>query len=295
MKIKKIAGTTLAIAALTLALASCKGKENKTTNTDTTPTTTEVTPTTGTTPVTTGTDPVTTTGVTPTTDTGVTPTTTEITTMESTIAESAMTYAEYEAAELGDEVVIDAYIQGKQSWWSNKGTFYLQDDNGGYFVYELGCTEADYNDKLTIGSRVKIKGVKGAWSGQVEILGSEAGDEAIWQTVKAEPKIYVAQIIDFTKEAMTAHANQLVQFVGLEVVEVTTPQSDGGDIYYKVKKGDLTLTFCVESYLCNKDTAVYQKVLSLKAGDEINVVGFMYTYNDPQLHTTSCQDTPQVS
>ena len=272
MKIKKIAGTTLAIAAFTLALASCTGKDDKTTNAGITPTTTDVTPTTGTTPV-----------------------TTEVTSMEAEISETAMTYAEYVAAENGDEVVIQAYIQGKQYWWSNKGTFYLQDDNGGYFVYELGCTEDDYDNKLTIGTCVKIKGIKGAWSGQVEILGSEAGAEAEWQTIEGEPKMYVAQTIDFTKEAMTAHVNQLVQFIGLEVVEVTTPSQDGGDIYYKVKKGDLTLTFCVESYLCDKDTEVYQKILSLKVGDEINVTGFMYTYNDPQLHTTSCEDTPKVS
>ena len=257
----KIAISAVALSLLA-ALASCGGD----TKTSTTPTTDPVTST----PTT---DPVT--------------STEENTSMEGSIADEVMTYAQYDAAELDDEVVIQAYIQGKQSWWSNKGTFYLQDDNGGYFVYELGCTQADYNDKLTIGSRVKIKGVKGAWSGQVEILGSQAGAEAIWQTVKGQPKIYVAKEIEFTKEVMAAHANQLVKFTGLEVVSVTPPTKDGGDIYFDVKKNDLTLTFCVESYLCDATTEVYQTVLNLEAGEYVSLQGFMYTYNDPQLHTTS--------
>ena len=44
-----------------------------------------------------------------------------------------MTYAEYEAAELNAEVVIEAYVQATQSWWDNKITVYAQDENGGYF------------------------------------------------------------------------------------------------------------------------------------------------------------------
>ena len=55
-----------------------------------------------------------------------------------------MTYAEYVAAELDTEVVVEAYVQGKQSWWQDKATVYAQDENGGYFFYELACSEEDF-------------------------------------------------------------------------------------------------------------------------------------------------------
>ena len=64
-------------------------------------------------------------------------------------SEGTMTYAEYSAAEIDANVVIEGFVQGKQSWWNNKGTFYLQDGTGAYFVYELACTEEEYN-KMTV-------------------------------------------------------------------------------------------------------------------------------------------------
>ena len=34
-----------------------------------------------------------------------------------------MTYAEFVAAELDTLVCVETYVQAKQSWWENKGTF----------------------------------------------------------------------------------------------------------------------------------------------------------------------------
>ena len=59
--------------------------------------------------------------------------------------EGVMTYAEYAAAELQTEVVIETFIQAKQGWWENNGvgmaTFYTQDTEGGYFLYNLPCSK----------------------------------------------------------------------------------------------------------------------------------------------------------
>ena len=37
-------------------------------------------------------------------------------------SEGVMTYEEYMAADLDSEVVIEAYVQAKQSWWEDKAT-----------------------------------------------------------------------------------------------------------------------------------------------------------------------------
>ena len=62
-----------------------------------------------------------------------------------------------------------------------------------------------------------------------------------------------------------------------------------GDIiieYFDVKYGNSQYTFCIEQYLTDSSTEVYQTALNLKVGDFIYCEGFMYSYNGPQLHTT---------
>ncbi|MBQ0010597.1 MAG: hypothetical protein KBS76_05820, partial [Ruminococcus sp.] len=58
--------------------------------------------------------------------------------------EGVMTYDEYVAAELDSKVVIETYVQAKQSWWDNKATVYSQDKDGAYFLYNMACSEEDY-------------------------------------------------------------------------------------------------------------------------------------------------------
>ena len=71
-----------------------------------------------------------------------------------------MTYAEYIAADLDSEVVIEAYVQAKQSWWEDKATVYAQDKDGAYFMYDMACSAEDY-EKLTVGTKIKVTGFKG--------------------------------------------------------------------------------------------------------------------------------------
>ncbi len=52
---------------------------------------------------------------------------------EDTKSEGVMTYEEYMAADLESEVVVETYVQAKQSWWEDKATVYSQDKDGGYF------------------------------------------------------------------------------------------------------------------------------------------------------------------
>ena len=55
-------------------------------------------------------------------------------------SEGVMTYEEYMAADLDSEVVIEAYVQAKQSWWEDKATLYTQDQDGAYFIYNAVCS-----------------------------------------------------------------------------------------------------------------------------------------------------------
>ena len=73
--------------------------------------------------------------------------------------------------------------------------FYLQDNVGGYFAYNLPCTKAEYDNQLTIGKKVKITGAKTSWAGENEIDGLAPGAEATFEVLD---DVYLAQPKDIT-------------------------------------------------------------------------------------------------
>ncbi|MBO7162201.1 MAG: hypothetical protein J6W15_05220 [Clostridia bacterium] len=197
-------------------------------------------------------------------------------------SEGVMTYSEYAAAALEAEVVIEAFVQGKQSWWDNKGTFYLQDKDGGYFVYEMACTEEEYN-KLTVGTKIKVTGYKAEWSGEVEII--DAKFEILEGTYVAEPTDVTALL---GKDELIEKQNMLVSFSGLTIEKIEYKNNEpGDDIYVTVSKDGVSYDFCVEIYLTGADTDVYKAFADLKAGDVVDMEGFLYWYNGVNTHITS--------
>ena len=84
-------------------------------------------------------------------------------------SEGVMTHDEYVAAAIDSEVVIETYVQAKQSWWEDKATVYTQDEDGAYFLYNMACSQEDY-DKLVPGTLIKVTGYKGEWSGEIEVV-----------------------------------------------------------------------------------------------------------------------------
>ena len=211
-------------------------------------------------------------------------------------SEGVMTYAEYVAADLDTEVVIETYVQAKQSWWDDKATVYSQDKDGAYFLYNMACSEEDYA-KLTQGTKIKVTGYKGEWSGEVEIMDA---------TFEFEEGNYVAPVEDVTsflgKEELIDHQNKFVAFKGMTVEAAGQDESgndvaflynwdgsgqDGDDLYFNVSLDGNTYTFTVESYLCDNTTDVYAAVKALNIGDKIDMEGFLYWYEGPNPHITS--------
>ncbi len=206
-----------------------------------------------------------------------------------------MTYEEYVAAPLESEVVIEAYIQAKQSWWDNKGTFYTQDKTGGYFIYNMPCTQDEYN-KLAEGTKIRVKGYKAEWSGEVEII--DAKFEILKGKKYHAAPVSAADLLGTDK--LIELQNRYCIFMGM-TVEPANKEGDaflykwngsgqeGDDLYFNVSKNGKTYTFTVESYLCDKDTAIYKAIKNLKVGQVIDLAGFMYWYEGPNPHITWMQ------
>ena len=202
-------------------------------------------------------------------------------TEEETEEIAVMTYAEYAAAELETEVVIDAYVQGKQSWWDNKATIYAQDEDGAYFLYELPCSEEDY-EKLVPGTAILVKGVKTAWEGEVEIV------DSTFEIIEGEG--FVAEPMDATtllgNDELIDHQNKVVAFYGLTVEAIEFKNGGGDDIYLTLGYEGNSYSFCVEYYLTGEDSETYIAATELAEGDVIDVEGYLYWYQGPNPHLT---------
>ena len=199
-------------------------------------------------------------------------------------SEGVMTYAEYAAAEMDAEVVIECYVQATQSWWDNKITVYAADQEGAYFLYELACSEEDAA-KMVPGAKIKVTGYKGAWAGEVEVM------DGTFEFVEGGIA-YIAEPIDLTAvlgtEELISYQNQLATFKGMTVKEISFKNGEpGDDIYVTLTYADADYSFCVERYLTAPDTEVYAAVSALNAGDVIDVTGFVYWYEGINTHITA--------
>lgn len=208
-----------------------------------------------------------------------------------------MSYDEYMAADLDSQVTIEAYVQAKQSWWENQATVYAQVEDGAYFLYNMACSEEDY-ELLTQGTKIRVTGYKTEWSGEVEII------DASFQIVEGDT--FIAPALDVTEmlgtDDLINYQNQFVQFNGLTVEAAGQDEdgndvaflysydgsgSEGDDLYFNASYNGETYTFTIESYLCDSTTEVYSAVKALEIGQTVNMEGFLYWYEGVNPHITS--------
>lgn len=218
-------------------------------------------------------------------------------TLGAAVAESVMTHADFAAAEIDSEVTIETYVQDKQSWWEDKATVYTQSEDGAYFLYDMACSEEDY-EKLVPGTKIRVNGYKAEWAGEVEIV------DATFEILEAEP--FYAEPLDVTAllgtDELIAHQNEYVSFKGMTVVAAGQDENgndlaflynwdgsgqDGNDLYFKVSLNDQVYSFVVESYLTGPGTEVYESVKLLQIGNVIDMEGFLYWYEGVNPHITS--------
>ncbi len=200
-------------------------------------------------------------------------------------SEGVMTYAEYAAAELDTEVTVECYVQATQSWWNDQIVVYAADQEGAYFLYNMPCSEADAA-KLVPGAKLKVTGYKAEYAGEVEII-----DFSSVEFVEGGIN-YIAEPVDLTAvlgtEELISYQNQLAIFKGLTVKAIEYKNGEpGDDIYVTLTYGEADYSFCVERYLTGPETEVYAAVGALKAGDVVDVTGFVYWYNGVNTHITA--------
>ena len=164
------------------------------------------------------------------------------------------------------------------------------------FMYNMACTEAEFA-LLVPGTKIKVTGYKAEWAGEVEII------DATFEIIAGAT--YVAEALDVTAlldtDELIKRQNMFVSFKGMTLEASKDADGndvaflykwdgsgqDGDDLYFKVSIDGKTYSFTVESYLCDKNSEVYQAVKALKIGDKIDLEGFLYWYEGVNPHITS--------
>ena len=186
----------------------------------------------------------------------------------------AMTYAEFMAAAVDTECVVEFYVQATQSWWDNKIVIYGQTEEGGYFAYNTVCTE-EQAAQLTKGTKVRVTGSKAIYDGEVEIMEGKleilGGDT--WTATATDVTALLG------KDEIADHINKLVAFKGMTLVQISYKNGEpGDDIYVTASKDGVNYEFCVEVYLTGTDSDVYKAFETLQVGDVLDIEGFLYYY-----------------
>ena len=206
------------------------------------------------------------------------------------------TYAEFTEAEVGTTVTIETYVQAKQGWWKDQATIYTQNEEGAYFLYNMPCTEGEY-EQLKEGTKIKVAGYKSEYAGEVEII------DSVFAIEEGE---YIAEAEDATAllgtDELEGQMNKKVAFKGMTIEPSKAEDSEeevpflyswngsgqeGDDLYFNASVNGQTYTFTVESYLCDASSDVYKAVQGLKIGDTVDMEGFLYWYEGPNPHITA--------
>ena len=203
--------------------------------------------------------------------------------------QGVMTYAEFVAAEDGADAVIEGFITAKidGTAWGNCSLI-LQDGDGAYYVYRMPI-DAEGFAKLEEGQKVKVSGVRTAWAGENEIKEGTGTYEIVDGN-------YSFEFVDVTSlygtDKLIEKQNMKVSVLDATVKSAALYKWDGSgekgdDLYITLVANGVEETFLVETDVCGADTEVYRIVEGLTAGQTVNVAGFLYWYNGPQLWITN--------
>ena len=209
---------------------------------------------------------------------------TEAPVVETEAAASVMTYEEFMAAEVEESVCIETYVQATRSWWADTICVYAQGPDGGYFMYDMACSEEDAA-KLVPGTKIRVTGDKAIFDGEVEIMNATFEFVEDGDTFIAEP---MAATELLGTDELETHMNKLASFEGLTIEAIEYKNGEpGDDIYVTVGYNGASYDFCVEVYLTGPESEVYTTVGALEVGDVVNVEGFLYWYQGVNTHITS--------
>ena len=207
-------------------------------------------------------------------------------------APAVMSYEEFAAAEVDAPVVVETYVQDHESWWDGKVSVHAQSPDGAYYIYEMACSEEDAA-KLLPGTKIRVSGFKGEWSGEVEIMDPTfefvEGDSWLAEPVDLSALMGSEDLAQYMNQRFSVKDGVIADkgdgkafFYGWD----NSGEDGNSDLYFDVELDGAVYTFVVRRYLTAPGSDVYEAVKGLQVGDTVDIEGFLYWYEGPQPHIT---------
>ena len=213
-------------------------------------------------------------------------------------ADAAVSADAFAAAAVDTEVIVEGYVT-KAAYNEQYGniSFFMQDTQMGYYVYRMNVTPEEAA-KIDTGVKVRVKGYKSEWSGEVEII------DATFEILDGEykPAAYDITALLSNEEQLIKHMNKYVAFnnvtvapsknaAGEDVAYLYNWDGSGAagsncDLYFNVAVGDQIYNLTVESDECAEGSETYELATQMKIGDVVNLEGVLYWYNGANPHIT---------
>ncbi|MBQ8387494.1 MAG: hypothetical protein IJX46_01035 [Clostridia bacterium] len=189
-----------------------------------------------------------------------------------------LTHADFVAAKDGDPVVIQGVVTGIVET-SKENDLYLEDEDGGYFVYSLDKKPSEMG--IQIGMTVKVSGTRGTYYGVHQVV--DASVEIIDETVKEVTPTDITDIFNAAKDTKdaTLHAKQsmLVTIKGVTILG----QDAGNNTYYNFSLNGKTTYVRISSSTSMIDSAAiktFESIVKDGIGKTADVTGIVTIYNN---------------
>ena len=159
-------------------------------------------------------------------------------------------WAEYKAAADDSTLVVKGVVTGimSKTKGNSSNCLYLQDSDGGYYVYAMAADPIESG--IEVGMTVRVTGAKDTYSGTLEIANAtvEILDSGKTEYAPADWTLKYEAATSLKDEALTKEQALLVTIKG---VEVTSQDTSSG--YYKFKKNGLESYVRISSSVCPID------------------------------------------
>lgn len=209
---------------------------------------------------------------------------------ETTSTLSGLTMNDYRAIEDGEAVVLEGYVQDKESLReATYCSFYIQTNDGGAYVYEAAVGEQLYSD-LKEGTHVRVSGTKVYWSGLPEI--KNATVEIVGKDTFMAPYIEIGGLkepsVFLNARVQIENATVKVMSSGKAVEHGFADQGKSGDsLYFCVSGGSgnsaVTVNCIVDTNFVQSGSEIYTLAEGLTEGRSVSVSGVLSLSGDSYL------------
>jgi len=189
-----------------------------------------------------------------------------------------LTWAEFAATEDDEPVVIKGVIGGIVET-AKENDLYLQDENGGYFVYKLAVKPSEQG--LKVGMTVRVSGIRDTYYGVYQISNPQV--EILDATIKEVAPIDITQAFvdakDLKSESLTKYQSMFVTIKGATVLGQDADNPTYFNFSLAGKKAYVRISSST-SMLTPAGDATFKKNVADHIGYSADITGFVSIYSN---------------